>query len=81
MRWKEGASINRNLIDASFLKSYLKDIKKLIVADNYTVANRGKNRKFMIENGLDTNDIKDVMLALTPNDCISSCERDLDGYP
>ena len=78
---KEGAIINRDEVSISFIKSYLKSIKKHISNDNFTVANREKNKNFMREYGLDINDLKDVMLSLTPNDCISNCESDYNGYP
>ena len=46
----------------SFLKSYLKDIKKHILNDNYTMARRDKNIAFMKEYGLDFTDLKEVIL-------------------
>lgn len=65
----------------SFLKSYLKDIKKHILNDNYTMARRDKNIAFMKEYGLDFTDLKEVILDLSPSNCISKCEADRDGKP
>ena len=59
----------------------MKKIKKQISHGKFTLAKRYKNVNFMRENGLDMNDLVDVILALTPNDCISDCESDRDGYP
>ena len=65
----------------SFLKSYLKDIKKHVLNNNYTMARRNKNIWFMKEYGLDFDDLKEVILELSPSNCISKCESDRDGKP
>ena len=65
----------------SFLKSYLKDIKKHILNDNYTMARRDKNIAFMKEYSLDFTDLREVILDLSPSNCISKCEADRDGKP
>ena len=65
----------------SFLKNYLKDIKKHILNDNYTMARRDKNIAFMKEYGLDFTDLREVILDLSPSNCISKCEADRDGKP
>ena len=63
----------------SFLRSYLKDIKKHILNNNYIMARRDKNISFMKEYGLDFDDLKEVILDLSPSNCISKCESDRDG--
>lgn len=80
---KEGVTIPSyyEQMNDSFLKSYLKDIKRLIASDKYTMTKRNKNISFMREYGLNFDDLKEVILALTPKDCISKCEEDRDGYP
>ena len=65
----------------NFLKSYLKDIKKHILNDNYTMARRDKNIAFMKEYSLDFIDLREVILDLSPSNCISKCEADRDGKP
>lgn len=79
---KEGdIIIQKSQMSIGFIKTYLKEIKKHISKDNFTVANREKNKNFMREYGLDMIDLKEVLLSLTPEDCISDCESDRDGYP
>ena len=80
---KEGVTIPSyyEQMNDSFLKSYLKDVKRLIASDKYTMAQRHKNISFMRANGLNLDDLKEVILALTPNNCISTCEDDRGGYP
>ena len=65
----------------SILRSYLKDIKKHILNNNYIMARRDKNISFMKEYGLDFDDLKEVILDLSPSNCISKCESDRDGKP
>lgn len=44
------------------------------------MANRQKNVSFMREYGLNLDDLKEVVLALTPRQCISKCESDRGGH-
>lgn len=63
-----------------FRRIFLKDIKKIVVKKGCTVAYREKNVAFMREYFLDDEDLKEIILDLTPNDCIGGPEPDRDGY-
>lgn len=68
------------MIRDSFIKSALKNIKKAIVKNKYSLANRSKNIAFMRDYFLDTNDLKEIILNLKPRDCIEGPDKDRDGY-
>lgn len=48
--------------------------------DKFILANRDKNRKFMLEYGLLTNDIKDIILNLEVDDYYKGPEKDDAGF-
>ena len=64
----------------SFRKSFLKEIKKLVVKDGCIPIPRNKNVSFMREHFLDDNDLKEIILDLSPKDCIGGPEEDRDNY-
>lgn len=63
-----------------FRRIFLRDIKKIIVKKGYTVAYRDKNMAFMRECFLDDKDLKEIILDLSPNDCVGGPEPDRGGY-
>lgn len=75
---REGDTIKD--IKEKFINSYLSSIKKNVIIDNYTFAERRKNITFLRENFLVQEDIKEIVLGLSPNDCIKGPEDDHDGY-
>lgn len=69
-------------MNGSFLKSFLKDVKKQTVKGKLTLAERNKNMKFIKDKGfMIPDDIKDIILSLTPKDYVGGPEEDRDGYP
>lgn len=75
---KEGDTIKD--IKEEFINSYLSSIKKNVAIDNYIFAERKKNIIFLKENFILQEDIKEIVLELSPNDCIKGPEDDHDGY-
>lgn len=64
------------------LKVFLKDLKKQVVKGNFTLADRDKNMEFIRDNGLMVpDDIKEILLALSPKDYVGGPEDDRNGYP
>lgn len=64
----------------SFRKSFLKKIKKEIIKNGCILVPRDKNVSFMREYFLDYYDLKEIILDLSPSDCIDGPEADTDGY-
>lgn len=59
----------------------LKGIKSIVSKNNYTLADRDKNLKFLRDNGLTLDDVKETILSLSPKDKPLGPEGDRDGYP
>ncbi len=64
----------------NFRKLFLKEIKKLVTKNKHALEPRDKNISFMREYSLDDNDLKEIILDLSPNDCVGGPEEDKDGY-
>ena len=54
----------------NFRKSFLKEIKKLVAKNGCIPIPRDKNVFFMREHFLDHEDLKEIILDLSPSDCI-----------
>ncbi|GAA0179055.1 hypothetical protein SH2C18_20030 [Clostridium sediminicola] len=68
-------------IRISFIKSFLKSVKKEIVKGKFTLAERTKNMDFIKDKGLMIpEDIKEVIFNLSYRDCVGGPEADRDGY-
>ncbi len=72
-------SIKRHIV-----RQKLTIIKQLVTKDKngnkFILANRDKNRNFMLEYGLLTNDIKDIILNLEVDDYYKGPEEDEAGF-
>lgn len=64
----------------SFRKLYFKEIKRQVAKDGCIAIPRDKNVAFMRKHFLDHQDLKEIILDLSPNDCIDGLEEDRDGY-
>ena len=71
-------------IKQQIVRQKLTIIKKLVTKDKngnkFILANRAKNRNFMLEYGLLTNDIKDIILNLEVDDYYKGPEEDDAGF-
>ena len=71
-------------IKRQIVRQKLTIIKQLVTKDKngnkFILANRDKNRNFMLEYGLLTNDIKDIILNLEVNDYYKGPEEDEAGF-
>lgn len=71
-------------IKKQIVRQKLTIIKQLVTKDKngnkFILANRDKNRNFMLEYGLLTNDIKDIILNLEVNDYYKGPEEDEAGF-
>ncbi len=67
-------------MEEQFRRSFLKDIKKAVSKKKFDLINRRKNIMFMRDNLLDEDDLIEIILALSPSDCIDGPEPDRDGY-
>jgi hypothetical protein len=62
-----------------FIRTVLKDIKKNVAMNGCRPVPRDKNINFMREHFLDDNDLKEIMLDLSPKQCIGGPEPDKRG--
>lgn len=62
-----------------FRKTCLKEIKKNVAKNNYTLAKRSKNKKYMDDNDLTLDDLRDAILSLTPKNCFDGPSSDRNG--
>ena len=73
-----------NTIGGQIRSQNLLKIKKIVDQDNngdkFIIVNRDKNRNFMLEYGLLTNDIKDIILNLEVDDYYTGPEEDDAGF-
>lgn len=71
-------------IKRQIVRQKLTIIKQLVTKDKngnkFILANRDKNRNFMLEYGLLTNDIKDIILNLEVEDYYKGPEEDEAGF-
>ena len=71
-------------IHQQIIRQKLTIIKQLVTKDKngekFVLANRDKNRSFMLEYGLLINDIKDILLNLEVEDYYKGPEKDEAGY-
>ena len=71
-------------IKQQIVRQKLTIIKKLVTkdknGDKFILVNRDKNRNFMLEYGLLTNDIKDIILNLEVDDYYRGPEEDYAGF-
>lgn len=71
-------------IKRQIVRQKLTIIKQLVTKDKngnkFILANRDKNRNFMLEYGLLTNDIKDIILNLEVDDYYKGPEEDEAGF-
>ena len=71
-------------IEQQIVRQKLTIIKELVAkdknGDKFILANRDKNRNFMFEYGLLTNDIKDIILNLEVDDYYKGPEEDAAGF-
>ena len=71
-------------ITQQIVRQKLTIIKKLVTkdknGDKFILVNRDKNRNFMLEYGLLTNDIKDIILNLEVDDYYKGPEEDDAGF-
>ena len=71
-------------ITQQIVRQKLTIIKELVTkdknGDNFILVNRDKNRNFMLEYGLLTNDIKDIILNLEVDDYYKGPEEDDAGF-
>ena len=71
-------------IKQQIVRQKLTIIKKLVTkdknGDKFILVNRDKNRNFMLEYGLLTNDIKDIILNLEVDDYYKGPEEDDAGF-
>ena len=71
-------------IEQQIVRQKLTIIKQLVTkdknGDTFILANRNKNRNFMLEYGLLTNDIKDIILNLEVDDYYKGPEKDEAGF-
>lgn len=78
---------NIKSIKDQFLHSFLKDVKKKVSKNEWTFAkeksgeDRQKNIKFLSENGLSIDNVKEAILQLSDKDKAKGPEKDRDGYP
>jgi hypothetical protein len=68
-------------IKEQILVNLLKGIKINVSKGNYTPADRKKNHKFLTDNGLTLDDVKETILSLTTKDIHSGPEDDRNGFP
>lgn len=61
-------------------RKFLKEIKINVAKDNYTLANRYKNSRFLKDNGLTLDNVKETILNLNINDNMAGPEEDEGGY-
>lgn len=64
----------------NFRKSCLKEIKRLVANNGCIPIPRDKNVSFMRKHFLNHEDLKEMILDLSPRDCIGGPEEDRDGY-
>lgn len=71
-------------IKQQIVRQKLTIIKELVTedknGDKFIIVNRDKNRNFMLEYGLLTNDIKDIILNLEVDDYYRGPEEDEAGF-
>ena len=71
-------------IDRQIIRQKLTIIKKIVSNDRkentFIIANRDKNRNFMLEYGLLINDIKNIILDLEIDDYYKGLEKDEAGF-
>ena len=71
-------------IKQQIIRQRLTLIKQIITKDKdgnlFTIANRSKNRNFILNYGLLIDDIKNIILDLEIDDYYSGPEEDEDGY-
>ena len=71
-------------IDRQIIRQKLTIIKKIISNDRkgntFIIANRDKNRNFMLEYGLLINDIKNIILDIEIDDYYKGPEKDEAGF-
>ena len=71
-------------IKQQIIRQKLTLIKQLVTKDKngeiFIIANRGKNRKFILEYGLLIEDIKNIILDLEIEDYYKGPDKDKDGY-
>ena len=71
-------------IKQQIVRQKLTIIKELVTkdknGDKFILVNRDKNRNFMLEYGLLTNDIKDIILNLEVDDYYKGPEKDDAGF-
>jgi hypothetical protein len=63
-----------------FIRTVLKSIKKNVAKNGCRPIPRGKNIDFMRKYFLNDNDLKEIILDLSPKQCISGPEADNNGY-
>lgn len=71
-----------------FTNEFLKKVKKTVTKKGHPCLARdkqgnyrGKNYKFLIDNGLTLDDAKEAILQLSSKDKVGGPEADRDGYP
>lgn len=63
-----------------FLRKFLIEIKTNISKGNFRFAGeRYKNKKFLLDNGLNINNVKETIMQLGPNELYKGPEEDRDG--
>ncbi|OLS02471.1 hypothetical protein [Tissierella creatinophila] len=68
-------------MEIEFRRIFLKNIKKIIINNGCIPTPRAKNVDFMRKYFLDDKDLREIILDLSPSDCIGGPEPDRDGYP
>ena len=72
-----------NSIRGNIQSKFLHRIKRIVDSDNngdkFIIARRQKNIEFMREYGLITEDVKDIIRALSVEDCFAGPEKDRDS--
>lgn len=63
-----------------FIKRYLKEIKEEVAINGCRPENRGKNVNFMRDHFLNHSDLKEIVMDLSPGDCVGGPEPDHGNY-
>lgn len=65
-----------NGISIKIINAYLIKIKKFVENGNFEIVNRKKNKKFLLENNLKSNDIINIIMSLSYDDFFDKIEED-----
>lgn len=65
-----------NSTSIKIINAYLIKIKKSVENGNFEVVNRKKNKKFLLENNLKSNDIINIIMSLSYDDFFDKIEED-----